>query len=193
MKQAPSLKCILCAQLLAFSIEDDGHGERPDLLICSRHSDRELHAAGLAEEWKGLASDRPASFFTGSRVGVSGAWEQGRDGIYGLYVLLHSGELLMFVTLGGPKVEVLQVALQARILCEPAGLSRCIGTPWGLAAATGWEIKDARRLDDDRVLLSFTERGIVVFSTDYYSWRELGDGRYFLRQDWYPGATSVPS
>lgn len=131
---------------------------------------------------EGACIDRPASFFTGGRTCVYGAWEQGHDGIYGLYVLLQSGELLMFVTWGGPKVEVVQVDLQARALCEPAGLSICIGTPWGLAAATGWEIKDARRLDDGRVLLSFAERGVVVFSTDYYSWRELGDGRYFLRQ-----------
>ncbi|MCY0988001.1 hypothetical protein [Nannocystis sp. ILAH1] len=50
-----------------------------------------------------------------------------------------------------------------------------------------------RPLPDDRVQAEFPGRSELVFAADLSSWRELGDGRYFLIEDWRPtGTASTP-
>jgi hypothetical protein len=34
--------------------------------------------------------------------------------------------------------------------------------------------------------MALAERGTVKFSVYLASWRELGDGRYFIAEDWLP-------
>lgn len=182
------INCILCAKPLLHEIEDEGHGERPEVLVCSAHSDQDLRDLGLDELWGGVAPKDSWAFFAGGSARVVGVWEQGSGGCFGVYVLLDDGRLLLFNPSCLSEIYMAQVPRHLRRLAEPEGVPRADGDPWRRASEERWVLRDAERLPNGNVVLRFPSKGTVRFSTEHYSWRELGDGRDFLTCEWKPAS-----
>lgn len=176
------IRCILCAEPLLRDITDDGHGERTETLVCSAHSDQDLRDLGLDELWGGIEPTHSSAFFTGGTSRLVGAWQQG-EGAYGVYLLLEDGQLLL-LTCWRPEVNMARVPLGLRRLVEPHGVEPANGSEWRRALDGGWVLRDAERELGGDVTLRFAGGESVRFSTALESWRELGDGRYFLTHTW---------
>jgi hypothetical protein len=183
------LRCILCGAPFTSEIEDPADGERHDTLTCAAHSDEQLRRRGLDELWGGEDRETSPAFFTGRQARIVGAWDH--PPCIATYALLDDGDLLMFVTWGLSLVLVARVPRGERVLAEPEGFPPCRREPWPTAIREGWILDTVRPLPDGRVQAEFPGWGELVFAADLASWRELGDGRYFLIEDWRPvGAVS---
>lgn len=185
------IRCILCAEPLLHDIMDRDHGERTETLVCAAHSDQDLRDLGLNELWGGILPAYSSAFFTGGTSRLVGAWEQGEGG-YGVYLLLEDGQLLLFVC-WTPEVEMARVPPELRRLVEPQGVPPAHGPEWRRAIDGGWVLREAVREPGGDVILRFAAGRSVRFSTAHESWRELGDGRYFLTHTWQSdGAGNEP-
>lgn len=125
------LRCILCGAPFTSDIEDPADGERHDTLTCAAHSDEQLRRRGLDALWGGEDRETSPAFFTGRRARIVGAWDH--PPCIATYVLLDDGDLLMFVTWGGPQVLVARVPRSERVLAVPEGFLPCRREPWPTA------------------------------------------------------------
>jgi hypothetical protein len=181
------LRCILCGGSFLSTIYDPADGERHEMLTCGAHSDEELSDRGLDDLWISRDPDRSPAYFAGGRGRVVAAWDQDPEyGGYGTYALLDDGDLLMFVCWGWSAVAVARVPRAARMLEEPVGLVPCQREPWLTAIRDGWIVEAVRSLPDDNVQVEFAGHGALRFGTQPMSWRELGDLRFFLEEQWRP-------
>ena len=72
-------------------------------------------------------------------------------------------------------------------------MSSCTLEPWATAIRERWTLSAVRRLGDDHVVAEFSDKGEVVFNSWMESWRELGDGRYFVYETWLSGSDDAPA
>lgn len=179
------IACILCGSILSSTIEQPRNGDRHEALVCGAHPDEELEARGLGALWAG-GDTGPGTIHDDPSVRLTGAWELGADGGHAVYLLLDDGGLLI-VTPEHYGVAVARVPRDRRLLGHPLGLEKHSVHPWELAVAEGANISSIRRREDGSVDLVLAGRGTVTFSTYYASWRELGDGKNFLAEDWSAG------
>lgn len=178
------LRCILCGEPFLSTIEDPAVDDRHVTLTCSAHSDQELSERGLDELWNVWDRERSPAYFDGGRARIVAAWDQNFG--FGTYVLLEDGDLLMIVCWGMSEVDVARVPRAARALAEPIGLEPCLREPWLTAIRDGWIVSAVRPFPDDCVQVEFAGRGELQFSPVPMSWRELGDLRFFLEEDFRP-------
>ena len=178
------IACILCGCMLSSTIEDPRAGDRHVALVCGAHTDEDLSARGLSALWAG-GDTRPGDIHTDPTRRLAGAWELGTNGAHAVYLLLDNGDLLIIAP-DYDGVATARVPRDRRLHEQPLGLSKHNIHPWGLAVAEGTNITSIRRREDGRIDLALAGRGIVAFSVYLASWRELGDGKYFLAEDWLP-------
>jgi hypothetical protein len=181
---APGIACILCGSLLSSTIEDPRDGVRHEALVCGAHTDEDLSVRGLDALWA-VAETRPGVLHDDPTARLVGAWELGREGAHAVYLLLDRGDLLI-ITPEHQGVAIARVPRDRRSLERPLGLAKHDAHPWELAVAEGTNITSIRRREDGRVDLVLAGRGTVTFSAYFASWRELGDGKDFLAEDWLP-------
>jgi hypothetical protein len=177
------ITCILCERLLTSTREDPQNGDRHEVLVCGAHTDEELSRRGLDVLWAG-GDTRPGVVHEGPDVRLAGAWALGA-GAFGIYLLFDDGDLLM-LTPEHNAVASARVTRALRARERPVGVPEHDVRPWRLAVAEGTRITSIRRLEDGHVELCLAGRGTVKLSVYLASWRELGDGRYFLAEDWSP-------
>jgi hypothetical protein len=112
-----------------------------------------------------------------------GVWEQG-GGAHSVHILLDDGDLITVLTWGSPAVHVARLRKSQRLLECPVGVPRCDRAPWEQAVREGWQLLFLRPLPDGSVAARLNGHGTVLFKTEGYSWRELGDYRHFLDEEW---------
>lgn len=178
------LHCILCGSPFTSDITEPAEGERHVTLVCAAHSDEALRARDLDELWGGEDLMRSPACFTGGERKIVAAWEWPG---FGVYALLDDGELLMLVSWGGGEVRVARVPRGERALERPLGFPECRREPWATAVREGWTLSAVRRLDAELVTMEFPGQGELAFMTWMESWRELGDGYYFIDEAWLAG------
>jgi len=118
---------------------------------------------------------------------VTAVWEQG-GGAYSVHILLEDGDLISVVYWGLPTVDAARLRRSQRLLERPVGVPRCDRKPWEQAVREGWQLLSLQPLADGSVVARLPGHGTVVFKTYGASWRELGDYRHFLCEEWDPFA-----
>lgn len=180
--------CIMCGRQIQSTVEDPRGDDRHEALVCGAHSDQDLHELGLDDLWAGIPARHSKSLPGYEASTVSGVWEQGPEGCFGIYIAMRNGDLLIIMPVWAGAVSVARVRRNQRALDRPLGLASHTATPWSRAVAEAWTLRSIAATADDHVEVCFDDRGVVVFSSCCCSWRELGDGRHFLEQEWRPGS-----
>jgi hypothetical protein len=184
--KVPTPRCLLCGHRLRSTIEEPAGEDKPDVLVCGQHSDQDLRDQGLDDLWGGVEPQQSPAFFEGGTARVVGVWEQG-EGVYGVYILLDDGDLILLSSWGCCSgVSTARVHRSRRLLERPVGVPRCERAPWQQAAAEGWPCASLKLLPDESVALKLAGHGTVLFTTYPATWREMGEFRHFLQEQWIP-------
>jgi hypothetical protein len=56
--------------------------------------------------------------------------------------------------------------------------------PWRKVVSGAWSLRAAHVRASGEVQLDFAEHGDVLFGTEAYTWREMGEYRHFLIETW---------
>jgi hypothetical protein len=184
MKASGPVTCILCGRRLSSIVEDEPLDERPLTLTCATHSDQDLRDSGLDELWGGEPPNEARSYaFAGPEARVTAVYEQG-EGTHAVYVLLQGGVLVMVFSWGHGDVSLAVVHREKRALVSPENVPRCTRPPWNDAVSEGWTLRAARKSEGGEVELDFAGHRTVLFQTELYTWRQLGDFNHFLKETW---------
>ena len=184
-EDASAIRCLLCGKKLRSPITEPANGDQHQVLVCGAHSDQDLRDQGLDDLWGGVDAGQSTSFFEGPARRVMGVWEQGRGG-HSVHILLDDGDLITVLSLGLDTVHAARLRRSQRLLDSPIGVPKCDRDPWVQAVREGWQLLSLQSLPDGSVAARLIGHGTVVFKTEGYSWRELGDYRHFLTEEWSP-------